>query len=256
MKKPDAFNGEIEFNNLTFGFDHDIPILRNINLHIPAGSTLGIFGPTGSGKTTLVRLIPHFFKLPSNLLKIGGYDINQLSIDFLRKNIGYVPQETFLFSDSILNNIAYGRPDAKTEEIENAAIIANIHEEIISFPDGYDSVLGEKGLNLSGGQKQRVAMARAILMKPKILILDDAFSALDTYTEEQILKNLANFFFDRTVLLISHRISTIQNSDFIIVLEDGIITERGSHKDLLELDGFYAWINEKQLLEQELESVA
>ena len=255
MIVPEKFNGEISFKNLTFGYEEDTPVLHQINIHFPACQTIGIIGPTGSGKTTLVQLIPHFYKLPAGQLFIDGNDINDLSVKFLRSRIGYVPQETFLFSNTIRNNIAYGKPDATIEEIEWAAKMANIHEEIQSFPDQYESILGEKGLNLSGGQKQRVAIARAILFQPEILILDDAFSALDTYTEERILSNLEEFFPNRTVLLVSHRISTLQNCDNIIVLEDGRITEQGDHDELLAAGGLYSWIYEKQLLEEELEKV-
>jgi ATP-binding cassette subfamily B multidrug efflux pump len=255
MIVPEKFNGEISFKNLTFGYEEDTPVLHQINIHFPACQTIGIIGPTGSGKTTLVQLIPHFYKLPAGQLFVDGNDINDLSVKFLRSRIGYVPQETFLFSNTICNNIAYGKPDATMEEIEWAAKMAHIHEEIESFPDQYKSMLGEKGLNLSGGQKQRVAIARAILFQPEILILDDAFSALDTYTEERILSNLEEFFPNRTVLLVSHRISTLQNCDNIIVLEDGRITEQGDHNELLAVGGLYSWIYEKQLLEEELEKV-
>ena len=255
MILPEKLNGEISFKDLTFGYEEDTPVLHQINIHFPACQTIGIIGPTGSGKTTLVQLIPHFYKLPAGQLFIDGNDINDLSVKFLRSRIGYVPQETFLFSNTIRNNIAYGKPDATIEEIEWAAKMANIHEEIQSFPDQYESILGEKGLNLSGGQKQRVAIARAILFQPEILILDDAFSALDTYTEERILSNLEEFFPNRTVLLVSHRISTLQNCDNIIVLEDGRITEQGDHDELLAAGGLYSWIYEKQLLEEELEKV-
>lgn len=255
MKVPQKFNGEISFRDLTFSYEENMPVLHNLNMHFPARHTVGIIGPTGSGKTTLVQLIPHFYQLPQGKLFIDGYDINDISVKFLRSRIGYVPQETFLFSNTIRNNIAYGKPDASQEEIEWAAQMAHIHEEIESFPDKYDSILGEKGLNLSGGQKQRVAIARAILIQPEILILDDAFSALDTYTEERILSNLEDFFPDRTVLLVSHRISTLQNCDHIIVIEDGKITEQGNHEELLAVGGLYSWIHERQLLEEELESV-
>jgi len=255
MKVPQKFNGEISFRDLTFSYEDNTPVLHQLNMHFPARHTIGIIGPTGSGKSTLVQLIPNFYKLPPGKLFIDGYDINDLSVKFLRNRIGYVPQETFLFSNTIRNNIAYGKPDASQEEIEWAAKMAHIHEEIESFPDKYESILGEKGLNLSGGQKQRVAIARAILIQPEILILDDAFSALDTYTEERILTNLEDFFPDRTVLLVSHRISTLQNCDHIIVLEDGKITEQGNHEELLAVGGLYSWIHEKQLLEEELESV-
>jgi ATP-binding cassette subfamily B multidrug efflux pump len=255
MITPKKFNGEITFKDLSFGYEEETRVLQGISIHFPAQQTIGIIGPTGSGKTTLVQLIPHFYKLPPGHLFIDGIDLNDISVKFLRSRIGYVPQETFLFSNTIRNNIAYGKPDATQEEIEWAAKMAHIHEEIQSFPDQYESILGEKGLNLSGGQKQRVAIARAILYQPEILILDDAFSALDTYTEERILTNLEDFFPDRTVLLVSHRISTLQNCDHIIVMEDGGITEQGNHEELLAARGLYAWIHEKQLLEEELEQV-
>lgn len=252
---PSRFRGDIRFVDFTFGYRPDRPVLQNIDLHIPAHQTLGVIGPTGCGKSTLVKQIPHFFPLPEGVLFIDGQDINRLPLKYLRRHIGYVPQETFLFSDTIRNNIAYARPEATQEEIEQAAKMAEIHHQILEFPDGYDSMLGEKGINLSGGQKQRVAIARAILRDPRILILDDAFSALDTQTEEKILGNLQTFFPDRTVILVSHRVSTLQNCDRIVVLEDGRITEQGAHQELIRKGGLYAWIHEKQLLEEELESV-
>ncbi len=255
VHKPKDFRGEIKFNNLTFEYEPNQPVLHNIRIHIPACHTVGVIGPTGCGKTTLTRLIPHFYKLPEGVLFIDGLDINQLSIKYLREHISYVPQETFLFSDTIRNNISYGHLGAAEEEIEWAAQMAHIHDDIMDLPQGYDSVLGEKGINLSGGQKQRVAIARAILRNPTIFLLDDAFSALDTHTEDQILNNLQTFFPDRTVILVSHRVSTLQDCDFILVMEDGKITERGVHQELIKQDGLYAWIYEKQLLEEELESV-
>jgi ATP-binding cassette, subfamily B, multidrug efflux pump len=251
---PSEVRGSIEYRNLNFSYD-DTPILQNVNLKIEPRQTLGILGKTGSGKTTLVKLIPHLFPLDPGQLLIDDQDINEYQLESLRSQIGYVTQETFLFSDTIHNNIAFARPDASREEVIRAAQIASIHQEIEEFPEGYDSYLGERGLNLSGGQKQRVSIARAVLANPKILILDDAFSALDTYTEENILNNLKNIFPDKTVILISHRISTLQNSDNIIVLADGRITEQGTHSELVQLDGLYAHIHQKQLLELEIESV-
>jgi ATP-binding cassette subfamily B multidrug efflux pump len=251
---PSEVRGSIEYRNLNFSYD-DTPILQNVNLKIEPRQTLGILGQTGSGKTTLVKLIPHLFPLEPGQLLIDDQDINEYQLESLRSQIGYVTQETFLFSDTIHNNIAFARPDATREEVIRAAQIASIHQEIEEFPEGYDSYLGERGLNLSGGQKQRVSIARAVLANPKILILDDAFSALDTYTEENILNNLKTIFPDKTVILISHRISTLQNSDNIIVLADGRITEQGTHSELVQLDGLYAHIHQKQLLELEIESV-
>jgi ATP-binding cassette subfamily B multidrug efflux pump len=247
--------GEIRFKNFSFGYDSNIPVLYNVDLHIPPQLTLGILGPTGSGKTTLVRTIPHLFPVEKDTLLVDGRDINEYRLDSLRAIVSFVNQEPFLFSDSIHNNIAFGKPDASREEVMETARIANIHNEIMDFPEGYDSLLGERGLNLSGGQKQRVAIARAILANPQILILDDAFSALDTYTEENILNNLKTVLPDKTVILISHRISTLQNSDRIVVLDEGRIVQQGNHSELLQEEGLYAQIYEKQLLEKEIESV-
>lgn len=253
--KPDVLHGEIEFSKLAFEYEENRPVLTDITLHVPAQQTLGVIGPTGSGKTTLVKLISHLYPLPDGVLKIDGKEINDYALTALREFIGYVPQENFLFSASIRENIAYGRKDATQEDIEWAAKMADIHEQIVEFPDGYESLLGEKGLNLSGGQKQRISIARAILCKPRILILDDAFSALDTHTEDRILGNLETFFPDRTVILVSHRVSTLQNCDQIIVLEDGRVTEKGTHDTLVRNRKLYTWIYEKQLLEEELEQV-
>jgi len=252
--QPAETRGKIEFRALDFAYETE-PVLKNIQLLIEPGITLGILGQTGSGKTTLVRLLPHLYPVKEGVLFIDDRDINQYQLQSLRQQLGFVTQDTFLFSDTIHNNIALARPDASREEVIRAAKIAAIHQEITEFPDGYESYLGERGINLSGGQKQRVSIARAILADPKILILDDAFSALDTYTEETILKNLNTIFPDKTVILISHRISTLQNADQIIVLEDGQIVQQGTHAELLQQAGLYAQIHQKQLLELEIESV-
>jgi ATP-binding cassette subfamily B protein len=249
------FTGKIEFRNLDFVYE-DTPVLSQINLTIQPQTTLGILGPTGSGKSTLVRLIPHLFPLKPGILFLDDRDINDYELTSLRRQIGYVTQETFLFSDTLHNNIALARPDATRDEVIRAAEIAAIDKEIQEFPDGYDSYLGERGINISGGQKQRVSIARAILADPKILIFDDAFSALDTYTEESILQNLKNILPDKTVILISHRISTLQNADETVVLKDGGIVEQGTHQQLLDARKMYAQIHQKQLLELEIESVA
>jgi ATP-binding cassette subfamily B protein len=255
LLSPTDVQGKIEFRKLNFNYE-ETPVLEDIDLMIEPKTTVGILGQTGTGKTTLVRLIPHLYPIEPGRLFIDDRDINEYQLSSLRQQIGYVTQETFLFSDTIYNNIAFARPDATQKAVIQAAEMAAIHEEILEFPDGYESYLGERGINLSGGQKQRVSIARAILADPKILILDDAFSALDTYTEEMILQNLKNLFPDKTVILISHRISTLQNTDHIIVLDEGRIAEEGKHQDLLQLDGLYAHIYQKQLLELEIESVS
>lgn len=253
--KCQKLRGEIEFRQLTFGYRENQPVLQDISLHIPAQSVLGIIGPTGSGKSTLTKLIPRLYPLPDGMLFVDGQDVNRYHLPSLRRCIGVVTQDAFLFSDTIRNNILFGAPEASAEEVEQVARIAAIHEEIMDFPESYESVLGERGINLSGGQKQRIALARALLPRPRILILDDAFSALDTHTEEKILTALRQFFSDMTVLIISHRISTLQNAHHIVVLEDGRITESGTHVQLLERKGWYYRVYVRQLLEQEIERV-
>ncbi len=253
--RKDQFRGEIRFHHLTFGYQPDRPVLQNVSLYVPARSMLGIIGPTGSGKSTLIRLIPGLYPLPEGMLYLDGRDINQYNLKALRQCMGFVTQEAFLFSDTIRNNIAFAWLDAPQKEVEKVAKIAAIHQEIVEFPQGYDSMIGERGINLSGGQKQRIALARALLLRPRILVLDDAFSALDTYTEEKILSNLREIFPDMTVIIISHRVSTLQNADQIVVLEDGRITEMGAHSQLLRRKGWYYRVHLRQLLEKEIESV-
>src|SRR5271170_200398 len=244
--------GDIEFRNLTFAYPDAPPVLHNINLRIPAGSSLAIVGPTGSGKSTLVGLIPRIHDASPGTVLIDGQPIRNYTLSTLRKSIGFVPQETFLFSETIRQNIAFGRPDASPEQVEEAATIAHISTEILEFPKGFDTEVGERGLTLSGGQKQRTAIARAIIRDPKILILDDALASVDTYTEERILSGLKRVMEGRTTIFISHRISTARNADQIAVLVAGRIAELGTHDELVARNGYYTDLFEKQRLEEEL----
>jgi ATP-binding cassette, subfamily B, multidrug efflux pump len=247
-----TIRGEIEFRNLNFAYNGR-PVLKNINLQIPAGRTLAIVGETGAGKSTLVGLIPRLWDAPEGSLLIDGIPVRQIPLAELRRSIGFVPQETFLFSNSILENVKFGAPEAALAEAERATSVANILPEIRSFPGGFDTVVGERGLTLSGGQKQRTAIARALIRNPRILILDDALSSVDTGTEEKILHELSAVLEGRTTLLISHRVSTVRNADEIVVLREGEIVERGTHVDLLAHEGYYAELYRRQLIEEELE---
>jgi ATP-binding cassette subfamily B protein len=244
--------GDIEFRNLNFAYPGGPPILENINLRIPAGSSLAIVGPTGSGKSTLVGLIPRLHDAPAGEVLIDHEPIRHFTLAELRKSIGFIPQETFLFSDTIRQNIAFGTPDASPEQVQNAASIAHISTEILEFPKGFDTLVGERGVTLSGGQKQRTAIARAVIREPRILILDDALASVDTYTEEQILSGLRQGMQGRTTVFISHRISTARNADQIAVLVSGRIAELGTHDELLARNGYYTSLFEKQRLEEEL----
>ncbi len=247
-----SVTGDIEFCNLTFAYPDAPPVLKDINLRIPAGTSLAIVGPTGSGKSTLVGLIPRLHDAAPGSVLIDGKPIRSFTLDSLRHDIGFVPQETFLFSETIRQNIAFGVPKATSEQVEEAATIAHIATEILEFPKGFDTMVGERGVTLSGGQKQRTSIARAVIRNPKILILDDALASVDTYTEERILHGLRNVMEGRTTVFISHRISTARNADQIAVLVNGRIAELGTHDELLAKNGYYTSLFEKQRLEEEL----
>jgi ATP-binding cassette subfamily B protein len=246
--------GEIEFRGLNFGYNDSV-LLKDVNLKIPAGSSLAIVGPTGSGKSTLVSLIPRIYDAEPGMVLLDGKPLREYPLQVLRSNIGFVPQETFLFSDSIRENIAFGRPDASDAEIRRAADAASIAGDIESFPDQYRTIVGERGITLSGGQKQRTAIARALLRNPRILILDDALASVDTQTEDRILNHLRTVMQGRTTIFISHRVSTVRNADRIAVLHGGEIVELGTHDELLSRNGYYTDLYNKQLLEEELAEV-
>lgn len=266
-EKPEIYDGEnvrrdiktiqggIEFKNLNFAYPGGPPVLKNINLKIERASTVAIVGPTGSGKTTLVNLTPRIRQAERGMLFIDGVDVQDIPLQVLRSNIGFVEQEPFLFSDLLRNDIAYGVEKASDVEIKEVAHIADVLAQIEEFPEGLDTFLGERGVTISGGQKQRTAIARAIMIRPKILILDDAFASVDTHTEDTILTRLKDIMEERTTLIISHRISTVKSADMIVVLKDGEIVERGTHEELLTLNGIYAGIHEKQLLQEELDEL-
>ena len=246
--------GNVEFRGLNFSYDGK-QVLHDVNLQIPAGSSLAIVGPTGSGKTTLVDLIPRIYDADPGMVLIDGRPIREYTISSLRRNIGFVPQETFLFSDRIRENIALGVETATDAEIRISAAAANIAADIESFPESYETVVGERGITLSGGQKQRTAIARALIRNPRILVLDDALSSVDTHTEDKILNHLRDVMKGRTTIFISHRVSTVRNADRIAVLHGGRIVELGTHEELLALNGYYNDLYNKQLLEEELAEV-
>jgi ATP-binding cassette subfamily B multidrug efflux pump len=247
--------GDIEFRNLQFAYD-GVPVLHDINLQIPAGSSLAIVGPTGSGKTTLVSLIPRIYDVEAGMVMVDGKSVRDYPLAFLRRNIGFVPQETFLFGETIRENIAFGVPDATDQDVRWASEAANIASEIEDFPERYKTIVGERGITLSGGQKQRTAIARALIRNPRILILDDALSSVDTQTEDKILNHLREVMRGRTTIFISHRVSTVRNADRIAVLHSGRIVELGTHEELIARNGYYSDLYNKQLLEEELAEVS
>ena len=252
VDKETPIKGTIEFNNLSFTYeDTGIQALKNISFSLKPGETMAIVGNTGSGKSTILELIGRLYDVEDGMLKIDDTPIKQVNLYDLRNSIGYVPQDAFLFSDSLKNNIRFGKEDATDEEVIDAAKSAVVHKNIIKFNKAYDTVLGERGITLSGGQKQRVSIARAIIKDPKIFLFDDSLSAVDTETEEKILSNLNKISSQKTTIIVSHRISSAKNADKIIVLEDGRIIQQGSHRELLEVEGYYKELYAKQLMEKE-----
>jgi ATP-binding cassette subfamily B protein len=249
-----ALRGEITFEDAVVEYPAG-RALNGINLHIAASNTIAIVGHTGCGKSTLVSLIPRLLDPSAGRVLLDGVDLRDLSPGALRRHIGFVPQETFLFSATIAENIAFGVESATESEIQRAAELAGLATDIEGFAAGYQTMVGERGVTLSGGQKQRTAIARALLRDPRILILDDALSSVDTLTEERILKGLAGVMRGRTVILISHRVSTVRQADEIVVLANGRVVERGRHEDLIRSDGYYADLARKQTLEEELEAI-
>jgi len=252
-----SVKGSIEFKNVSFRYNENLPyILKDINLRIPQGSTIAVMGYTGSGKTSFINLIPRLYDVTGGELFIDGHNVKSIPLNILRTRIGLVQQESFLFSDTILNNISYGLRDTEANKVSEVSRIANFDKDVEYFPKGYETISGERGITLSGGQKQRASLARALAIDPKILILDDSFSSVDTHTEEEILKNLKSFMKNRTSIIISHRISTVKDADKIIILSEGKIAEEGTHEELVELGGIYSDLHYKQLLEKELEELS
>ena len=246
-----SVEGEVEYKDVSFAYSNEVPVLDNINLHIKPGQTLAVVGPSGGGKTTLCQLLPRFYDVTSGSVMIDGKDIRDFTQQSLRRHVGIIQQDVFMFAGTIRENIRYGRPDATDEEIVEAAVRAEIHKEIMDMPNGYDSYIGERGVMLSGGQKQRLSIARVFLKNPRILVLDEATSALDTVTEQRIQESLDELSRGRTSIIIAHRLSTVRNADVIAVVEDEHIVEMGSHKELMEKNGVYAQLVKAQSLKEE-----
>jgi len=250
-----SIDGDIEFRNLTFSFGQSA-VLHGISFRVPRGTTTAIVGGTGSGKSTLLNLLPRLHQPPAGTVFIDGVDVRHIPLRVLRGAIGFVNQEPFLFSTTLAENIAFGaRGDQHQQErIADVAAVSRLDKDLAQFPQGYETTVGERGITLSGGQKQRVAIARAVAIDPKILVLDDALSAVDTHTEEEILHGLRAVMAQRTSIIVSHRVSTVRDADQIVVLHEGRVAERGTHDELIRRDGFYADLYRKQLLEEELKA--
>ena len=238
----------IEFEDVSFSYeDGREEALKEVSFTLESGKTLAILGRTGCGKSTLLQLISRMYDVSSGVVKIGGIDVRKLNLYNLRNHIGSVPQEAFLFSDSLENNIRFGNAEATKDEIENAANQAAVHNSILNFADGYQTVIGERGVSLSGGQKQRMSIARALVKQPQILLFDDSFSAVDTQTEETILQHLKSMSFESTTIVVCHRVSSAKNADYILVMDEGRVTQFGTHESLVNKPGYYAELCKKQL---------